>query len=157
MYCSKCGKELTGKERFCPRCGNEVSMITENDIQQTVADNVSATKFKNKAHEQKKRAGRTGKKSYRGRKVLLAAACCLLLAFIGVTAYYFVVKQMSGEQYLAAVQNEEGKWGYINRYGTMVIEPQFAQAFPFLEGRALVRDELGNYRILELMYYSQTK
>ena len=39
----------------------------------------------------------------------------------------------------------------------MVIEPQFAQAFPFLEGRALVRDELGNYRILELMYYSQTK
>lgn len=22
MYCSKCGKELTGKERFCPKCGN---------------------------------------------------------------------------------------------------------------------------------------
>ena len=24
MYCSKCGKELTGKERFCPKCGNVI-------------------------------------------------------------------------------------------------------------------------------------
>ena len=61
MYCSKCGKELTGKERFCPRCGNDVSEITENDIHQTVADEVSATKLNNKAHEQKERAGRTEK------------------------------------------------------------------------------------------------
>ena len=57
---------------------------------------------------------------------------------------------------LAAVKYA-GKWVYINRYGTMVIEPQFAQGFPFLEVRALVSDELGNYRILELMYYRQTK
>lgn len=24
MYCSKCGKELTGKERVCSKCGNEM-------------------------------------------------------------------------------------------------------------------------------------
>lgn len=125
MYCSKCGKKLTGKERFCPRCGNEVSMITENDIQQTVADNVSATKFKNKTHEQKKRAGRTGKRSHRGRRLLLVAACSLILALIGGTVYYFVITQMSGEQYLAAVQNEEGKWGYINEEGKEVIPCEY--------------------------------
>lgn len=58
MYCSKCGKELTGTERFCPRCGNKVSMITENDVQQTAEDNVSSTKSKNEEYKQKKRAGR---------------------------------------------------------------------------------------------------
>lgn len=30
MYCSKCGKELTVKEKFCPRCRNAVeAMWTE--------------------------------------------------------------------------------------------------------------------------------
>lgn len=53
---------------------------------------------------------------------------------------------------LAAVRYA-GKWGYINRYDTMIIEPQFAAALPFLEGRALVVDETGFYRILELKYY----
>ena len=24
MYCRKCGKELTGKEKFCPQCGNSI-------------------------------------------------------------------------------------------------------------------------------------
>ena len=57
---------------------------------------------------------------------------------------------------LAAVKYAGGN-GDNSEIARMVIEPQFAQAFPFLEGRALVRDELGNYRILELMYYSQTK
>lgn len=125
MYCDKCGKKLTGKERFCPRCGNEVSMITENDIQQTVADNVSSTKSKNEDYEQKKTCRKNRKKSHRGRKILLAAACCLLLVLIGGTAYYFVGKRMSGEQYLAAVQNEEGKWGYINEKGKEVIPCEY--------------------------------
>lgn len=145
MYCSKCGKELTGKERFCPRCGNEVSLITENDIQQTVADNVSSTKSKNEEYEQKKRAGRTGKKSHRGRKILLTAACCLILALIGITAYHFIFRRMAGEQYLAAVQNEEGKWGYIDEKANEVIECQYDVACPFNEnGLAAVGQKNGD-------------
>ena len=31
------------------------------------------------------------------------------------------------------------KWGYIDRKGTLVIEPRFDGAAPFCEGRALVR------------------
>lgn len=53
---------------------------------------------------------------------------------------------------LAAVKYA-GEWGYINKYNTMVIEPQFTQAYPFLAGKALVTDKLGNYRILSLKYY----
>ncbi len=54
---------------------------------------------------------------------------------------------------LAAVKYA-GKWGYINRYDTMVIEARFEQAFPFLAGKSLVVDDLGNFCILELKYYN---
>jgi hypothetical protein len=43
---------------------------------------------------------------------------------------------------LAAVRvgdEEAGKWGYIDKQGKMVIEPQFGQARAFGEGLALVR------------------
>ncbi len=53
---------------------------------------------------------------------------------------------------LAAVKYA-GEWGYINRYDTMVIKHQFASAFPFLGGSALVTDERGNYRVITLKYY----
>ena len=53
---------------------------------------------------------------------------------------------------LAAVKYA-GKWGYLNRYGTMMIEPQFETAFPFHEGRALVTDDMGRYKVLELKYF----
>lgn len=54
---------------------------------------------------------------------------------------------------LAAVKYA-GKWGYVNKYGTMVIEAQFQQAWPFLAGSSLVTDDLGNYKVLKLKYYS---
>ncbi|MDO4295484.1 MAG: WG repeat-containing protein [bacterium] len=54
---------------------------------------------------------------------------------------------------LAAVKYA-GQWGYINRYNQMMIEAQYEQAYPFLEGSALTVDELGNYKILSLKYYS---
>lgn len=34
----------------------------------------------------------------------------------------------------------DGKWGYVNRAGDWVIEPQWRQAEPFSEGRAMVDD-----------------
>jgi len=51
---------------------------------------------------------------------------------------------------LAAVQIS-GKWGYIERSGQFVINPQFDDAFPFSYGLALVRsgpkyiDKTGKY------------
>lgn len=54
---------------------------------------------------------------------------------------------------LAAVKYA-GKWGYINKYGNAVIETQFRQAWPFLSGNCLVTDDLGNYKVLKLKYYS---
>lgn len=54
---------------------------------------------------------------------------------------------------LAAVQKGD-KWGYINRYNTMVIEAQLFQAQPFLAGKAIVKDVVGNVKILTLKYYS---
>ena len=53
---------------------------------------------------------------------------------------------------LAAVQYA-GKWGYINQYGDIMIEPQFEEAWPFLTGKAMTKDDMGIYRILELKYY----
>lgn len=46
-----------------------------------------------------------------------------------------------------------GKWGYLNQSGTWAIEPQFQMAYPFLEGKSLVVDDLGSYRILSLKHY----
>lgn len=52
----------------------------------------------------------------------------------------------------AAVQYA-GKWGYINRYGNMVIDAQFSTALPFLNGKAMVQDDQENIKVLELRYF----
>ncbi|PEN13060.1 hypothetical protein CRI94_10415 [Longibacter salinarum] len=36
---------------------------------------------------------------------------------------------------------QDGNWGYIDRSGTVVIEPQFEQAWQFVERRALVKQQ----------------
>ncbi|MEM9665557.1 MAG: WG repeat-containing protein, partial [Bacteroidota bacterium] len=33
----------------------------------------------------------------------------------------------------------DGEWGYVNNEGRMVIEPQFREAYAFVDGRARVR------------------
>jgi len=43
---------------------------------------------------------------------------------------------------LAAVE-VDGKWGYINTSGEVVIEPQFSSAQPFVNGTAIVENGLG--------------
>ena len=58
----------------------------------------------------------------------------------------------SFSDHLAAVLDGD-KWGYINRYNTKVIEAQFTQAQPFLAGKAMVKDAMGNVKILTLKYY----
>ena len=41
---------------------------------------------------------------------------------------------------LAPVRNDEGKWGYINPQGDYVLQPKFADAKPFNNGEALVKN-----------------
>lgn len=40
---------------------------------------------------------------------------------------------------LAAVADEDGLWGFINRQGEQVVKPQFQEVEPFYRGRSLVR------------------
>lgn len=42
---------------------------------------------------------------------------------------------------LAAVQNEKGLWGYINKLGEFVIPQRYHDAEPFSEGLAMVREQ----------------
>lgn len=52
----------------------------------------------------------------------------------------------------AAVQYA-GKWGYINQYGNMVINAEYSEALPFLNGKAFAYDDQGNIEVLELKYF----
>ena len=53
---------------------------------------------------------------------------------------------------LAAVEFG-GKWGYINRYNTMIIEPEYVSAYPFVDNAAIVKTEMGSYEVITLKYY----
>ena len=50
-----------------------------------------------------------------------------------------------------------GKWGYINRYNTMVIENTMEYAYPFYNGYALTLNDEGTVRILKLQFYDYIK
>ena len=50
---------------------------------------------------------------------------------------------------LAAVKTQD-KWGYIDVSGKIVIEPQFKEAFPFLNNRAIVKTEDSKYCFIDL-------
>lgn len=60
----------------------------------------------------------------------------MLLAWLGTQQ--FSLAQTAREEALLPIQ-QDGKWGYINRSGEVVIKPQFQSAQPFAEGLALVR------------------
>lgn len=55
---------------------------------------------------------------------------------------------------LAAVEYA-GEWGYINQYNDMIIEPQFAAGYPFLEGIAMTENGQGSFEILTLKYFEE--
>lgn len=50
---------------------------------------------------------------------------------------------------VAAEGTTRSLWGYMDGAGKMVIEPQFAEAHPFHEGRALIKDEDGKYGVID--------
>lgn len=61
MYCGKCGKELTGKEKFCPRCGSPIPGAGVNTIHK--------------------------KKRYKARKIFIGVVCILIMAGVGTAIY----------------------------------------------------------------------
>ena len=99
MYCGKCGKELTGKEKFCPRCGSPIPGAGENSIHK--------------------------KKRHKARKIFIGVVCILIRAGVGTAIYQFGYKDIFGEQYLAVVVNQDEKWGYINEKGKEVIPCEY--------------------------------
>lgn len=126
MYCSKCGKELSGKEKFCPKCGN---VITENGSQEAVKKQHSA--------EIEKGEKNSDRKKHRGRNLLLFVLCLGILAFGCASIYNFILSRQY--EYLAVVQNQEGKYGYINEKGRGVIACEYDIAYEFSEnGLAIV-------------------
>ena len=56
MYCSQCGKEVSGNARYCPACGarQEMGMISAEDM--TSKDQTDRKK-RQKAHRQGRRLG----------------------------------------------------------------------------------------------------
>lgn len=71
-----------------------------------------------------------------GSIVLLTVAVILPVLLVGVGANH-------GDEEIYYPIREDGKWGYINASGEVVIEPQFDKAMPFHEGRAVVADTSG--------------
>lgn len=131
MYCSKCGKELSGKEKFCPKCGN---VITEN---------VSQEAAKNQRREENQIGKKNSvRKTHRGRNLILFGLCLGVLILGGVSIYNFILSRQY--EYLAVVQNQEGKYGYINEKGREVIACEYDIAYSFNEnGIAAVGNKNG--------------
>lgn len=115
MYCRKCGQELSDEGVFCPRCGNVVSEDAKGEARRTEKDTNDKTK---RSGEKIHKKGNAGKKA-----LMVVMSMAVLLT--GIVAYQFVFKDMFGVQYLAQVQNEEGKYGYINEKGEEVIPCQY--------------------------------
>ncbi len=50
---------------------------------------------------------------------------------------------------LAAVRDEDDKWGYIDKTGRVVIPCQWERAWDFSKGLARVKDEDGNWHKID--------
>jgi len=62
----------------------------------------------------------------------------LIIAYVASTIFFFSSIYADGEENALFPISEGEKWGYIDRDGKVVIEPQFDRAFEFSEGLAVV-------------------
>ena len=120
MYCSKCGKKLSDKDRFCPECGQVVSV-------------------------KKVIKGQHVRNRHIGRRIIIAAVCMVMLAVVGIVVYEFTGQEISKEQYLAAVENEDEKWGVVNEKGEEVIpcEYDFVYSGAWEQGVTVIGEIIG--------------
>lgn len=126
MYCKYCGEKLKDGSKFCGKCGKE-------QFTQTVDREKNESKKEPdivKVHEKKKK-----KVHYKGMKIGLAILLIVLVGFMVTKGTY---------KYLAPVEDENGKWGYINERGVETIECKYDIAYPFMEsGVTVVGNNVG--------------
>ena len=108
MYCNNCGQELKDGARFCSKCGNYVSV----------------------GIRQPEQVSKSVKKG-RGKLMLIGILLGLCVLILLGTGGFYVYKTQFAELYLAAVQNQDGKWGYIDKSGKEVIACQFDITYMF--------------------------
>ena len=132
-YCRKCGVELKGKEKFCPKCGE--SILWEE----------------------------LPKVKKRGRKIVIATIGIIGILGIGTAvAYCYLQKQekkknhvtavkedankedkedfaeVKEENYLAIVTNKDGKNGLINAAGAWVSPCEYKSIYLFSQKAGLI-------------------
>lgn len=77
------------------------------------------------------------------RRIRLCAVPAILLATLAMLSCSHLSNPLAKETPELFPIQQNGKWGYINRKGEVVIQPQFAQAWFFSEGLAVACIEYG--------------
>ena len=141
MFCSKCGKELTGKERFCPRCGNAL----ETPVVKQTKDSLMRTSGKNTERIEGKSA-----KSRKKKCVIIAMCAIAVILAVGAISYFLLFD--SDYEYLARVQNSEGKFGFIDERGREVIPCKYDLVTGWIDGAAVIWEKVGEDRNGDVQY-----
>lgn len=121
MYCRNCGCELRGIEKFCPRCGHPVSGERPQP-----SNGISKGKKKAENDEGRKDKTKTS-------LIISVVFWTLVLAAAVIFTVYWVHNKRNDHSSLALVQDENGKYGYINESGKEVVACQYDLAFDFSE------------------------
>lgn len=116
MYCSKCGKELTGKERFCPKCGNAVDETRAETLKNIGQENVKQEPWSIMTDSRKNK---------KGKKPVIMIVCMIIILLLGSGGVLFFLKNFGEYEYLAVVENEEGLYGCINENDKEIIECKY--------------------------------
>lgn len=141
MFCTKCGAELTGKEKYCPECGKMISEIIETG-NHTCEKKGSKKMISGRKVVVQKSESAHGK-NRTTRKPIAVIACIVFLIVAGIFIYQFIAGKMMTGRYLATVENEEGKVGYINEKGEEVIPCKYDTAsYAWTEGLTVVAEKV---------------
>ena len=105
MYCSKCGYQLTGNEKFCPKCGKETGNFPVSEASVNI--------------KRKKRPA-------------LALFSLLTMSIVIVIGSIFIYREWKMTVTHLLPFTENGKWGYIDqKTGEMEIETQYEDVTAF--------------------------
>lgn len=132
MYCKHCGAEIKDGSKFCGKCGKNV----EDDAR---ASKIIIEKEK---YSKKLTKDETEKQPKQKKKIkFLEMKIGLAVILIGLVL--FLLKHGT-YSYLAVVEDENGKYGYINERGVEVIECKYDAASIFQKnGMAVVGNIVG--------------
>lgn len=81
-----------------------------------------------------------------GKNLIVVVIGLVFFIVVGMIVYQFVAGKMSKGQYLATVENEEGKVGYINEKGEEVIPCKYDMAYyAWTDGVTIVGEKIGEW------------